>query len=243
MKIVKATLLVVVALFILGLIIAFSPFILFFGSIGWYLFNKDKDVMIGGKPISLGQKRMLLGCGIVASWMLLGFISTAVKDAHDSREVAKRDLQNANQQPKNQTEPTSNHGVAASQTPHQPLPEDKGADDVPSRDELIRGVYLSAAGTALQAKIGEDRATPEEFIEMTHQAAKLLGADRPNNSHAAFLLNLKPDKDVSKEIEGNSVRALHYGKEMAVFVRNKKTGKMEFISATINGSPKMNTNR
>lgn len=243
MKILKFALIFLAVWFVLGLVLLLSPAILFFGSIGWYVANKDKNVVIGATPLSPTHKRLILGGGLVGSLLMFNLVCGMFRVPQPSKDVAKQESQYADRPSRTPDAAFANQAKSKNQPSNQTLDVEQPPEDLPSRDELIRGVYLTAAGTALQAKIGENRATPEEFIEMTHQAARLLGADRPDNSHTKFLLDLKPNKDVSKEIEGNSVRSLHYGKEMAVFVRNKKTGKMEFISATINGSPKMNTNR
>ena len=119
-------------------------------------------------------------------------------------------------------------------------PNDSTKDDIeelPSREELVALVYKGAATIALSKPLGMGP-SPEEFIELTHSVARELQVDK--YEHSRFLLNLQPDKDVTKENEGKRSRGLFYGSEMAMFVNKVDSDRFVFISCSIDGEQKIN---
>lgn len=111
-------------------------------------------------------------------------------------------------------------------------------DDTPTRDELIGLVYKTAAIASLKHMLGTGP-SPEEFIELTHEAARQLGA--ANYDHSRFLLTLEPDRDVTKTVGKSEGRVLAYGDETVIFLKSKVTDRYIFLSCTIDGEDKMNT--
>lgn len=149
--------------------------------------------------------------------------------------VLERSIQEAtarsNQSPGKRSVPTGHRA-----SPSQQIGTE---DDPPSRDELVHVVYLAAAGVAIQSKLGRGP-SPEEFIELTHAAARQLGAEK--YAHSQFLLTLKPDRDRTTTVNGVQGRVLGYGSETAIFMKSKLTGRVTFVSCSINGDQKMNVN-
>jgi hypothetical protein len=115
----------------------------------------------------------------------------------------------------------------------------ESTSDSPSREEMVNLVYLTAATIALSKPVGQGP-SPEEFIELTHQAAISVVAG--DNKHSRFLLTLVPDRDITKIVDGQKVRALYYGSEMAVFLPHRGTGRYVLLSCSIDGKQCISTN-
>jgi len=111
------------------------------------------------------------------------------------------------------------------------------AEDTPTREEQIKLVYTAAAVQSLKHPIGSGP-SPEEFIDLTHEVARQLQADRYD--HSRFLLTLKPDRDKATTAKGLQGRVLTYGPETALFVKSKITDRYTFMGCSIDGEQKMN---
>ena len=117
--------------------------------------------------------------------------------------------------------------------------DDMPGGETPTREELISLVYKVATISSLKHTIGNGP-SPEEFIELTHEAARQLGADKYN--HSRFLLTLQPDRDKTTVVKGVNGRVLRYGPETVIFMQHKRTGRHTFVSCSIDGGEqKMNT--
>ena len=112
------------------------------------------------------------------------------------------------------------------------------SNEVPTRSELIDLAYRTAASVALSKPLGSGP-SPEEFIQSTRAAARVLGAEK--YAHTKFLLTLDPSDTKEQTIEGAKVKMLYYGSEQALFVNRKDGSGYTFIMCTIDGKKMMNT--
>ena len=190
-----------------------------------------------GKGSWITPKRLAIAGAVVLGMFGLLILAAVLAPAVDqARQAARREQQRkASESPQSQQQAT---GAAPQAGNHDDATGNNRDDKTPSRDELIGLVYKTAAIASLKHTLGTGP-SPEEFIELTHEAARQFGADK--HEHSRFLLTLAPDKDKSMTVKGVQGRVLTYGSEQVIFLKNKVTDRYSFLSCTVDGVDKMNT--